>query len=227
MRISRPSPAMVVAIISLVVATAGTATAAGVIIRSSGQVARGSINGGDLAKKTVTPRNIDDNAVRSRHIKDGSIGKDKLDKSLTASLSGGGGGAIEAVRESGPTLGGGGRSPVAKLTGLQPGAYLLSAKTVIAPTQGSGGIVGELLKNNQTAVVGCTLDGAGDNDTAVAPIGSPFSLYSNTLNVQLTRTISQTSDLTLICDSAVPWQAGETSIIAVPLGSVTRQESTG
>lgn len=226
MRISRPSPAMVVAIISLVVATAGTATAAGVIIRSSGQVARGSINGGDLAKKTVTPRNIDDNAVRSRQIKDGSVSKDKLDKSLAASLSGGGG-AIEAVRATGPVLGGGGRSPVAKLTGLQPGAYVLSAKTVIAPTQGNGGLVGELLKNNQTAVVGCTLEGAGDNDTAVAPIGSPFSLYSNTLNVQLTRTIAETSDLTLICDSAVPWQAGETSIIAVPIGSITRQESTG
>ena len=45
----RPSPALVVAIIALVVATAGTATAAGVLITRSSQVARGAINSGDLA----------------------------------------------------------------------------------------------------------------------------------------------------------------------------------
>ena len=45
----RPTPAMIVAIIALVVACAGTATAARVLIKDSGQVARGSINTGDLA----------------------------------------------------------------------------------------------------------------------------------------------------------------------------------
>ena len=45
----RPSPALVVAIIALVVASAGTATAAGVLIKRSSQVAPGAINSGDLA----------------------------------------------------------------------------------------------------------------------------------------------------------------------------------
>lgn len=45
----RPSPALVVAIIALVVASAGTATAARVLIRNSSQVATGSINSSDLA----------------------------------------------------------------------------------------------------------------------------------------------------------------------------------
>jgi hypothetical protein len=45
----RPSPALVVAIIALVVATAGSATAATVLIKRSSQVARGAINSGDLA----------------------------------------------------------------------------------------------------------------------------------------------------------------------------------
>jgi hypothetical protein len=45
----RPSPALVVAIIALVVASAGTATAASVLIKRSSQVARGAINSGDLA----------------------------------------------------------------------------------------------------------------------------------------------------------------------------------
>lgn len=43
-----PSPSMVVAIIALVVACAGTATAAGVLITSSDQVAPGSIDSEDL-----------------------------------------------------------------------------------------------------------------------------------------------------------------------------------
>jgi hypothetical protein len=45
----RPSPALVVATIALVVACAGTATAAGVLIKRSSQIARGAINSGDLA----------------------------------------------------------------------------------------------------------------------------------------------------------------------------------
>jgi hypothetical protein len=44
----RPSPAMVVAIVALIVACAGTATAASVLIDDSSQVARGSINSADL-----------------------------------------------------------------------------------------------------------------------------------------------------------------------------------
>jgi hypothetical protein len=58
----RPSPALVVAIIALVIACAGTATAARVLIKGSGQVARGSINTGDLADRRgvsiadLTPR---------------------------------------------------------------------------------------------------------------------------------------------------------------------------
>jgi hypothetical protein len=40
---------MVVAVIALVVATTGTATAAGVLIKRSSQVAKGAINSGDLA----------------------------------------------------------------------------------------------------------------------------------------------------------------------------------
>jgi hypothetical protein len=47
-RLRPPSPSLVVAIIALVVACAGTATAASVLIRSSGQVAPGTINTTDL-----------------------------------------------------------------------------------------------------------------------------------------------------------------------------------
>jgi len=45
----RPSPAMILALVALVVASAGSATAASVLITDSSQVERGSINSGDLA----------------------------------------------------------------------------------------------------------------------------------------------------------------------------------
>jgi hypothetical protein len=51
MRLHRPSPALIVSIIALVVASAGTATAASVLIKSSKQVAKGSINSSDLANR--------------------------------------------------------------------------------------------------------------------------------------------------------------------------------
>jgi hypothetical protein len=49
--VSRPSPALVVSVIALVVACTGTATAASVLIKSSKQVAKGSINSSDLANR--------------------------------------------------------------------------------------------------------------------------------------------------------------------------------
>jgi hypothetical protein len=58
----RPSPALIVAIVALVVACAGTATAARVLINDSSEVASGAINSGDLANgkgvslRDLTPR---------------------------------------------------------------------------------------------------------------------------------------------------------------------------
>jgi hypothetical protein len=51
LRLRRPSPALVVSIIALVIASAGTAVASTVLIKSSRQVAKGAINSGDLADR--------------------------------------------------------------------------------------------------------------------------------------------------------------------------------
>ena len=47
----RPSPALAVAIVALVVASAGTATAASLVIRNSGQIKNGAVRSVDLANK--------------------------------------------------------------------------------------------------------------------------------------------------------------------------------
>jgi hypothetical protein len=226
MRITRPTPAMVVAIIALIVACAGTATAAGIVlIKSSAQVKAGALNGSDLKSKTLTNRNLADGAVNGRTIKNGTVGSEDLSSGVKSALAAQGFTGTESVRRDGPTVSNGGSQKVATLTGLAPGTYALFAKTVISPTNPSGGLLGELLKNNKNGSARCTLDGAGDSDEAVVPIGAPFALYANTLNLQLTRTLSAASDIVLTCDANVAWKAGNTSIVALKLAGSTRVDS--
>ncbi len=228
MRISRPSPAMVVAIIALVVACAGSATAASiVIIKNSAQVRAGSLSGSDVKARSLTNRTLASGAVDGRAIKEGAVGTDQLATSVRSALGGQGLNATESIRKDGPSVPNGGRALVATLRGLTPGIYALSAKVVVSPLDPSGGILGELLKTAKTANARCTLDAAGDSDDAAAPIGTPFALYANTLNLQLTRTLAATADITLTCDTNAAWKAGNTSILALKLAGTSRVDSTG
>lgn len=227
MRITRPTPAMVVAIIALIVACAGTATAAGVIlIRSSSQVKAGSLNGSDLKSKSITNRNLASGAVNGRTIKDGSVSSKELSSGVKSALASQGLTATESVRRDGPTVPGGGSQRVATLSGLAPGTYALLAKTVISPVNPSAGLVQDLLKGSKTASAHCRLDSAGDGDDVIVPVGSPFSLYANTLNLQLTRTLAAATDIVLTCDVNAGWKAGNTSIVALKLAGSTRVDST-
>lgn len=238
MRISRPSPSMVVAIIALVVASAGTATAASlVLIKNSSQVRAGSLTGSDLKAGSLTSRNLKAGSVTSKALRagavngaalrKGSVGTDQLSTSVKSALTSQGFTATEAVRKEGPSAANGGEAVIAKLTGLAPGTYSIIAKTVITPVQVSGGLVGELLKPEKTITIRCILDGAGDNDDAVVPIGTPFSLYSNTAQMQFTRTLSAAADIVLKCNTPQPWKAANTSIIALKLSGSSRVDSTG
>jgi hypothetical protein len=233
MRISRPSPALVVAIIALVVACAGTATAAGIVlIKNSSQVKAGALSGSDLATHTLKNAALANSAVDGRAIKSGSVTSSDLAKDVRSSLAGAGTTAgftaTESVRKDGPQVNQGGAAQVAKLTGLAPGTYLITVKTVVSGVQPPGaGLVTELLKPDKTAVAHCKLDAAGDADEGYAPIASPFSLTTDTMNLQLTRTLAAPADLVLTCDSNIAWRAANTSIIALKLAGSSRVDSAG
>src|SRR4051794_6963624 len=104
---SRPSPSLVISIIALVVATAGTATAAGVLIRNSSQVKAGAISGSDIKNHAITTS--------------------KLSGGVTALIDQGVV-ATEAVRKSGPLVANGGQSLVVAMPNVPAGAYLFMAK---------------------------------------------------------------------------------------------------
>ena len=92
MKMRLPSASMVVSIIALVVATAGTATAASVLIKNSSQVKAGSINGSDVKNRSIGSIDIADKAVNTRH-----LAANVMNRFTSSGFS-----ATEAVRKVGP-----------------------------------------------------------------------------------------------------------------------------
>src|SRR4051812_14071321 len=116
MKANRPSPALVVAIIALVVALGGTGVAATkLLITSTSQIRDGVITGKDIRKGTITPRQL------SRLARSGLTGS-----SAGASSGAGDTAAYEAHRKAGPEQAKGGKATVATLD-LAPGVYAVFA----------------------------------------------------------------------------------------------------
>lgn len=109
---SRPSPAMVVALTALVVACAGTATAATVLIHSSSQIGNGVITGNNIHPNTITGNRIANGTIGASKLANGSIGTSKLTanalRTLTSPHSGSSsssavGSASSGIASPGPT----------------------------------------------------------------------------------------------------------------------------
>src|SRR5688572_8902351 len=116
----RPSPALIVATLALVVATGGTAVAQGILIRNPAQIADGVVTGPKLAGNavsgnTVAPdslfrNDIGDRAITNRELSnpifsaavdsDGTVSSGQsvgVDQSLTRKIDQVGGGVIYDV----------------------------------------------------------------------------------------------------------------------------------
>ena len=227
MKISRPSPAMVVSIVALVIACAGTATAAGVLIKNSSQVKAGAINGSDIKNKSVNGVDIADATIGDRQLKKGLIGTDQLAPSVKNSLTNQGFTANEATRKIGPTKTPAGQHDVATMAQLAPGTYAIFAKTTITAEVGNLGL-GELLRQNKTVSAQCALTAGGDQDNASGLVASPYSQAPNTLNMQITRTIDVATDVKVSCTiNDYVWNASDTSIVALKLSGSSRTDVQG
>ena len=201
----RPSPALAVAFLALLVALGGTAVAAKVLITSSAQIRNGSITGADLKKGTITKKQI----------------SSKVFDSVTGSSVAAPAGAtiLEARKQYGPE--GTGEAKIVELQ-LPAGAYAIFAKTTIAPTIPNRGLLYDVLKEGQTYGANCTLDVGGSGDFGIAELASQGSAYPATVNVQATRTLAAPTTATFTCKvDEIVWRAENTSIIAVPASSIT------
>lgn len=239
MKLRLPSPSMVVALIALVVACAGTATAA-VVISSSSQIKanavrasdiRNELTGADIKNESLSTNDIKDGTIAARDIKKGAITSDQLASAVKSQLGGGkstiGFNATEVVRKSGPDNQAPGQHKVLTMTQLPPGTYLLLAKTTISPIAQSQGL-GEVLNPDKTSSAQCVLEAGGDQDNARTPIASPGTFTPATLNNQMTRSIDAPVDVTLTCDvTNLNWKATDSSIVALKLEGSTRTDATG
>jgi hypothetical protein len=206
---SKPSPALVVSIIALIVALSGTAVAAKFIITNSGQVKDGALAGSDLRAGTITKSKL-------------SSGVQSLLGGATAKAAGTQ--AIESHRVKGPDVANGGATQVLDLD-LQPGIYVVLAKATIEPFINDRGLLDTLFKDPKTVGGACTLDVAGTGDYAIQPIVSPGSANPSTLNLQLTRTLDAPAKATLTCQAdKVHWAARDSSIIALQVAGTQRSE---
>jgi len=224
MKISRPSPALIVSVIAVVIACAGTATAATVLIKNSSQVRANSINGSDIRNKSVTGGDLANGAVGTSQLKKGAVGTDQLKGSVRSALTSQGFTATEASRRSGPLDQPAGHHEIATMSQLAPGTYALFAKTTIDPVVDSQGL-GELLRQAKTVNAECILAAGGDEDRGRQTIASPYSVSPSTVNLQMTRTLDAPTDVKISCTvNDYKWSAKDTSIIALKLAGSSRTD---
>lgn len=217
MKLHRPSPALVVSIVALAVACGGTAVATtNVLIHSSSQIRNGAIRGHDIHHGTITARQIKRGSLTSKLFRDGTISGSSVD----APAAGGDSRALEAHRQAGPAVAGGGSAEVVRLD-LAPGTYAVLAKVNLATSDKQ-----VLLQGTRTVPGSCRLDVAGTGDYAEGPVETPFSGQVLNLHLQLTRTLAQAAPATLTCQAdGISWRAADASIIALQVGSTARTEA--
>lgn len=223
MKISRPSPSLVLSIVAIVIACAGTATAAGVLIKNSSQVRAGSITGSDIKNRSITALDIADGTISAAKLKKNTS---VSGSSVSASSAAAGTTATEAVRRVGPSKVPAGSHDIATLAQLPAGTYAIFAKTTITPEVGNNGL-GELLRQVRTVSAQCVLSAGGDEDHGNQVVASPYSQAPATVNMQLTRSLDKPTDVKVACTvNDYPWNAADTSIIAVKLASSSRTDVT-
>ncbi len=219
-----PSPALVVSIIALVVACAGTAYAA-VIITSSSQIKNGVITGADLRNSTITNADVRKGTLTGSKLRNGTVSLNKLSSGTQRLIRRGGGGsgavsALEAVRKAGPE-----NQPanvLSQVTSMKvpAGAYVVTANTIMTAFTGTTNILEALVGTNGSVGGTCILDFGGVTSSSLQTIAINDRQTPATLGTQLTRTVGAETEIVLRCASSIPWRASESSIIATKVDSI-------
>lgn len=221
------SPALVVSIVALVVASTGTGLAAsGVLIHSSRQIGPHVIKGSNIASNTIDAKNLTAK-VRSALAKHG--GTTNSAASSNEAALGAGPNAREAFRKDGPDGESANQTAtVATMSGLAPGIYAIFAKTILTYTGPPESVLSLVTQNPPSTGAGhCTLNAAGDSDYSSASIRTFYGNSPGELHMQITRTLATPGDIVVSCTADDPWRASDTSIIAVQLGSAPKEAVSG
>jgi hypothetical protein len=226
---------MVVAIIALVVACAGTATAASVLIHSSSQIANGVVTGQNIHASTITGRQIANGAIGANQLANSSIGTNKLSANALRTLKAGGsssgsssstavGSALEFDRQTGPD----------NVAANQPSQRVITADNVPAGVYAIFGEAnlsdinapGSLLQMMPTADAQCSITADADVAFGSTVIGGAYFAGSGDVSMLITHTFAGPGTITMDCASSAAWQAAGSSIIAIRLSSAPKSAVT-
>lgn len=212
MKLRPPSPAIVISIIALVLATTGSAVGASLI--TSGKIKNGTIRSADIKKDSILLNRL-------------SKGTQRLIRRDSGGAGSTGSGAFETIRKSGPeNQPGNVLATVASMT-VPAGAYVITANTIMTAFTGSTNPLEALIGANGSVSGTCILDAAGVTAASYQTIAVNDRQTPATLGMQLTRTVGAPSEIKLTCSGAIPWRASETSIIATKVDSINLTESGG
>ncbi len=99
MKLRRPSPALVISVVALIVALSGSAVAARYVISSSAQIRNGAVTGADVRNRSLHGGDLADGTVTARQIKSGLLSARGGSPTSTPAASSS---ASEAFRMDGP-----------------------------------------------------------------------------------------------------------------------------
>jgi len=219
---------MVVALIALVVACAGTATAATVLIRSSSQIGNGVIRAQNIHPNTITGRQIQNGSIGNVKLANGSVGPSKLSSKALKALGSGGatsgssaaGSALEWDRGDGPDNVAVGQPSQRVMTvdNIPAGVYAIFADTNLSDTSPPG----SLFQFEPTADAQCSISADADIAYGSNVVGGSFFAGSGNVTMQITHTFTGTGTITMDCSSSSAWNASGSSIIAIRLSSAPK-----
>lgn len=218
MKLRTPSPALVISIVALCVALGGSAYAATVI--TSKQIKNETIQNVDIKKGTIQSTRLSSGLQKILGKKSGTSG-------TSGASVGGSRTALEAIRKAGPENQPANTIVTAATLTVPPGAYVITANTVMTAFTGTTNPLEALFGSNGSLTGTCTLDAAGVTQTSLQTIAVNDRQTPATLGMQLTRTVGAPSDVKLNCSATIPWRLSETSIIATRVDGITLTEVTG
>ena len=206
MKPRRPSPALVISIVALVAACAGSAVAATVI--TSKQIRNGTIQNIDIKSGTITSSKLTKGVQNILNRKPAAAPANKT--------------AYEVVRKAGPE-----NQPINVLSRVASlkvpaGPYVITANTIMTAFTGGTNPLEALLNSNSSVGGACVLDAGGVSASALQTIAINDRQTPSTLGMQMTRTLGADTEIILKCTGGLPWRASESSIIATRVDSITQ-----
>jgi hypothetical protein len=182
------------------------------VVLGGGSYAARLITGKQIKNNSVTGKDIKNNSATGRDIKNRSVRRKDLARGVLGTLNTS---AFEATRDSGPKNVPGSSPPayatVATLSGVEPGAYVIFAKTDLGDASGGHSF--------------CKLTAEGDSDVSAHGVRPDFVAEAH--HLQLVHAFTSPGTVTLACSARYTWEANDTKIIAIRVGKATETTVSG